>query len=731
MPERSNWPARAKAVGGALAAVLLTGAGPARAQLLDLKPGAGSPGVAGEGTAALIDHLHAEASRLRDERGKASALAGGALDAHKQRAFELRIAARERARALLTLASSRGDAGSAHALAALTLIARFDALDAWADQVEQETSPTPAGDAAMAFMLAEVDDGGANIGTTAALDRWLARALGPRAQALGPAPAATWDAVRLHAGWVPDAERCDDPASLSDLAARWSAAGRGDRPASRDRRLSDDAAAALRSLDEGVTGAIDWWADAPGAARVDGLVRTAGRVMDGLEPPPPREATDALAARFDGACKALATDPERALAELERLAAIVAIIDDTARAIANAPRGVTPSTKDLVWKSVWAAQLGTGPDDHSRRDALRRSIDTLLRAAVEPSESTLLREARPMLRRLNSEMELAKRELWTSIARPTARNPMDDPGIVGSLATVRRLDAARRALVTIGPLLEAPKSPSRVRGDPGLIKARARLISLAKDLERTVSRDTALSALLVLLDAGEAFIPTDAERLIRASPTDAAWTGASDAKATELLAALDAARTAVLRSWGEATPDAAAMAARVASLARLVELVHAGTIGVQIARQASAERAGVISRHPGVELSGPAAAALLPDLETDVARLVGLALAEATRDVALKEVDRLYDASAGVRLFARLETAARAMDLVNVDVAIELSPAPGPRPWLGDRREDLALLCWHAHELAAAQLRRDREAAAARTGQINALASRVLETLDR
>jgi len=726
MPGRWSWPGTAKAAAVALG---LTAASTALGQLLDLKPGATTPGVAGDGTATLIDHLVAEASRLRDELGRALAAAGGSLDAQAQQAFDLRIAARHRAADLLTLAHNRGDAGAPHALAALTLIARFDAFDAWAAAVAHENSgPTPAGDAALAFIAGDVDVGLA--GDAAALDHWLARVLGPRAQSLGPAPAATWDGLRLHAGWIPAGEISDDPTALADLSQRWTLPERGQRPGARERRLSPEAAAVIRAFDSGAIEASDGWADAPGNARIEGLIRTAGRVMDGLEPTPPRDVADALAAQFDAACRALADDTPRAIAALERLTDVVALAVDTARAMSAAPRGVTAATKDLVWKRLWAAQVSTSVDDRPQRDALRRAIDALLSAAHEPGEGAIVREARPVLRRLMTEMEMAERELWTSISRPTSRNPMDDPGIVGSLATVRRLDSALRGLVSISRLLETPKSPPKARPDPGAGKVRERLIALAKDLERPASRDAALVTLLMLLDAGDAFAPGDAERTLRTAPAEAAWTAASAGKTSELLAALDAARTAALRSWGEAKPEAAAAIGRVRSLARLVELVHAGSISAQIARQASAARAGIISRHPGVELSGPAAAALLADLEPATARLVPVVLAQATRDAGLKEIDKLYAANAGVRLFAKLEAQARATDLADVDPAIELAAGPGSRPWLGERREDLALICWNAHELAAAQLRGDRGEADRRATQINVLAELILAAIN-
>jgi hypothetical protein len=721
-----NSPRKAEAVGLAGALALAAGA---PGQLLDLKGGAGTSAVAGDGTAAIIDHLTSEISRLDDDRDRAAARAGGTLEPHAQRAFDLRIAARRRAADLLTLATTRGDSAAPQALVALTIIDRLDVFDAWAAAVEHETSdPGPPGDAALAFIAGESDVSTAT--DAGALDRWLGRTLGPRAQSLGPSPARNWDALVFHAGWLPEVDVCDDPTTLADLAARWSDPDRARPPGGPEHRLSEEAARAIAAIDRAPGQNPPTWADAPGVARIDRLIRSAGRVMDGLDPAPPRETADALGARFDTACRSLETDVPRTLAELERVAAVVAIVDDTARAMSTAPRAVTPETKGQVWKSLWAASTGTGREDEHRRESLRRALDALLPARLAPDESAIIREARPLLRRLRIEIERAERELWSSIARPSSRNPMDDPGIVGSLATVRRMTGALRGLGVFSHLLEAARGASKGRADVGPDKARQRLLALAKDLERPASRDGALTSLLELLEAADAFTPSDAERTLRVAPADNAWTAAAAGRIGDLLAAVDSARAAALLSWGEARPDAAAAIGRVRSLTNLVELVHAGSVGAQIARQASAGRAGVISRHPGVELSGAAAAALLLDLEAATGRLVPRSLDDPSRDASLTEVDKLYAADAAVRLFARLETAARAMDLADVDPAIELSGAPGPHPWLAEQREDLALICWNAQELAAAQARRDRDQIARRTAQINALATRVLESLD-
>lgn len=730
MRGRSSWRRTADATTlSAIALILSAGAPVAFAQLLDLKTGAGTSGVAGEATSATIDFLSAEAARLRDEYGRADAKASGELDPHAEAAFKLRIAARLRAADLLTTARDLGDAGAPQALAALTLIARFDAIDAWGAAVEREASgPTPAGDAALAFVLGESD--AASTRTPDALDRWLSRVLGPRAQAIGPAPCASWDNLRLHAGWVPAGEACDDPTPLADLITRWSTLTRPDRPAARDRRISDDAAAALRAFDAAQAQAAGSWADAPGNARLERLIRTAGRLIDGIEPAPPRDIADTLAARFDSACKALGQGDTGCSATFEQLAEIVDVVDDTARALTLAPRAVTAAHKDLIWKYVWNACTATRLEDRARRDSLRRAVDAILAAANAPDENEVVRETRPVLRRLKLEMEMAQRELLVSLPRPAERSPMDDPGLVGSLATVRRLDGATRGLAIVSKLLEPPKVPRR-KPDATLVKVRDRLLALAKDMQKPPTRTDAMNALLALLDAGDAFVPGPSERTLSASPKDGAWSAASSGKCPELLAALDAARVAALKAWGEGAAGAPEAIARVRSLTRLVELVHAGAIGTRIARDAGPARAGVISRHPAIELSAAAAAALLTDLEPAAARLVPLVLTEALSAPALKEVDKLHDASAAVRLIARLETQAQAMDLADVDPAIELAAPPGPRPWLAAQRNDLALICWNAHELAAAHLRHDRDQIDRRANEINELATRVLESLDR
>jgi hypothetical protein len=715
-----RWPNAGRALA---AAGTLVVAAPAEAQLLDLKPGAGVGAMAGDGTAALIEHLDGETSRLRDELGRAVAAGAGTLDPTKRLAFELRIASRRCAHTLLSIARDRGEPAAAHALAGITMVDRFDAFDAWAAEVERGGAGAAA-EAARAFTAAEASLASAL--DEPALDRWLTSALGPRAQSLGFAPAPSWNDLRLRAGWIERLAPANAPPPLADLVARWTAPSRADKPGAKQRELTADAAAALRELATVSGETAGSWADAPTSLRLERLIRTAGAVLDGLDPTPSKDTADTLAAKFNAACAALGHADPAALAALERLAATVQLADATAGALSKAPRGITPATREQVWKNFWVAQLGTSPDNAMQRDAHRRAVESLLHASDQVDETALVREARPLLRRLNTELDMAERELWLSLARPASRNPMDDPGIVGSLATVRRLDGAIRGLAVVAGLVAPPKVKP-ARPEPGPVKVRDRLIALARELEKPATRDAAMTNLLQLLDRADAFSPGPGERAIRAAPADARWSGPGASRVADLLAAIDSARAGALRAWGEARPDTSSEVARVASLARLLELVHTAAVASEMVRQGDASRVGRISRHPGVELPAAAGAALLADVEASVARLVPGALEPATRDKVLTQVDALHDASAGVRLVTALEVDAAAFDLVTVDPALELSANPVPGAWLAEHRTDLALLCWHALELSRAQLRSDRDQVTQRTAQINLIAQRLLE----
>ncbi len=750
MPARWRWrrgAGGAVAAGVAAAAVALTVPAPgARAQLLNLDSPAPAP-RAGEGKAAL-----ALAGRMLEEiQRKEKSLER--LTGERLLAGRFEIATRRLIRGLLMKAEELGEAGWAHALAGMTLHNRLRELDLIARRL-RSGGCTPEQQSAAELFVAKVERlHGLVPMRVEDLDRALRDLLATPVQT-GLAAAASrdvadppvWTAEPGRVGWMATAG--GEALDLGAACERWAGV----------EGITPETVAAIAAFNEQTLGpAREWWAFRGAAEAVAGAIIAAGRVAEpgGLPEWVPSEARASLVARFAGAA-ARAVEPgtrEGAMPELADLAACAealtrfdALTSSTSAGVVRPGQRAAAAARSAALAIVAATEAGS----KESRAALAAYSATLRllgeRAAIE-DERSLVRDARPAWRALETEARRTEADLWGVLGAiaPEDAAPLSNPVIVAPLAAHRRSLDDLRAVAAIsrhlGGAAPAPGLPGATPPMDGLQRGAvlARVLRLGQDLSVPERREGALAAIRQLAADLEELMAFPGEDELRAGGADLdAVTGGRTAA---LVGRIDAARSRWLEGLARDGEEAevAADLRRCRTLAGLAR--DAATMRALLTasrppgpgERFMAGDEGGIRAHPGWELSDRAAAAIYGDLGERVPRAARLLLEggpsrERSVVVALEEVEAVI---APARLAAGLEREARSRRLAGVPVMVELAapPAAGGGPWPVEVRAELAAICRYAEELAHAMEEKDAQRITALRAHLNDRARAALERL--
>lgn len=664
-----------------LAGAAVAGA-PAGAQGLDFGDGSPRPGE-GVAALALAERLEAEASSL--EAGSA----GRVL--------------REVAARLLREGEGAGRAGDSAVLAGLTIASKREPLDG---VLRRAGAPAEA-------YAAEALRAGPVALEPRAIDLLLRDALAP---VLSPeaGPCGWWEPPNAP---DPTATIAGHAEALGSLRERT--------------ELSDEARRAVGELLALARRAEAEPAYARSAAAWVRLVADAGAVLEGmplwLEVP----ARDRLRESLSEGLSLVLDEPDRARAELQRVAVLARVIEATAALEArHQSRGLREAVGRLV---------GAGEGDPRRTpDATERIARAYLRALSllerrPAAHGELVRAVRPM----TDALARAHREAGEAMVRVLPGllddpDPAADPGAVAALLALERAAAdldLPRALTdaltswTSDPANPTPGFPSpepRPTRDLEVMAKRVQGLAVEVGRDGPGAASGAIEALRDLAAWSERAFGSAGESALRGGSEPELWRRVVGDHRERLAFVIDMAREDWVRTCaGDRGP---VNEARLRAAVEAVGVIH-DAVGVEAMSRAFA-RGGepLINAWPGVELTAPGLAAVSEGLRERVSSLASRAARDDDAQAVVAEARDIRRHFAAALLLSGLEREASALGVGACGPAAELGMGPpSPSAWMGEHRAALAGLCRAAFEAGAAE----GEARARFVAHANRLAERV------
>ncbi len=650
-----------------LCVVLVTTAG---AQRLDFNTAPPDP-KPGEGLAvlALADLLEAEA------------------EAEDFAEFDARRAFRILAADLLRAGENAGTLGAEAILAALTLAAKRDQLDALLlthDAATQGYISDLIAETERSILPREVD-------------LLFRDALAPLAADLDP-----------RCGWWTGNTR-ETARSLADKTATLTAL-------LDNRHLTDEASAVLAQMVALLETSADHPAYRRDAALWTVLLETASAALD--TPPDwlDMPARDKLRADFSSGVAMCLDKPAESRAYLRRTARLVGII----------------RTTDLLKDSLQSRELRdavnrlvatTEGDPRRDPDAIARIAETygLALALIDaeahaPPPKSLVRQVRPMCAPIadthQQAAEAVVRLLPTILSEP---DPMTNPGVLAAMSSLQQATGDLVIPSNLSVLLSTWTSdPSRPipapTREPIATREMGPLAERVRTLGVSLSRDKGAAEALAQLRALDTIAPSvrelPGEHKLRANASSPAWRRVTGNQADRLLFLIDQARDNWLRS--SATDRFADRRAddelRLRTLAAVLPLLRDAaaldTMRTNWARQIPP----TINTSPALEFTPASLDALVGDLTRQAAQLAALTARGDDDAGAAARAASLRETFAAALLYARLDAEAQVRKLPACSLVGELGTgAATDMAWLVVHRHALAALSRAAFEAAAAE----------------------------
>ena len=663
----------------------------AHAQLLNLSPTeepSPAPGIASRNMATFLEQ-QIQVLSVRSPRTPR-------LDAE--------LGMRRLALVLINTGDEMGPPGSRHVLAGMTLARHLGEIDQWL-----RSAPDESFDASLVYFNEDMDELRDDVPRTRDEVR---RFLRDRLAILLIAEPASLDGV----GWV-----LEDATPTIDLATLG-----GERPQLSE-ACNESLDALLARLDDASTRAPYFRS----AIVVRSALTRAANVLAleprWLEP----DARSKLVEQFELAVAQL-DGSGIGLARLERLAAFAGVIDSA--------DAMTSTRHQNEIRAAIAKAILYAPDDPHQQlaslDAAQRALQLLASEGELSDERTILRELRPLRRRLERRMRVTADELAARIpdiiSTPGA---MVDPGVLAQINARRSVLEDARSLERITATLSQEGEEGR---EPRPGDEHQRLVSALLRITRNANPsdpdDRPTRIFRAFVTQLELVRVSPSERIVLDPPDDdpvgRELTHLLGDQKDRLRVLIEQERAGWISAWESDDP----VASGAAHASRLAQIDRVLSCAVDVATlRALREHPRTLNAWPGWELSDEAVRRLADPFEDRTLFVTRRLLTESATVVA-PLIDRLESEHPDARLIALMARRAHERGITTAatgaPVLYELGVScPDGYAWLGAHEEDLARFCRYGEELSAALQTGEEPAARALRLYLTPIASRLLDDL--